>query len=1254
FEADDGPEGWLDYNTDLFDDTTMARLERDWHDLLAAAVECPDAALSTLARLRPATRHQLLHEWNEPAWDWPRAGPGAPRRTTVVDLVTHWAGRSPDAVALEEPPGASGVSRQVTYRELTGRARRLARRLVAEGVGPDAPVAVAVPRSIDQVVALLAVLEAGGCYVPVDPSYPEPRRAFLVADAEVRAALVAGGADAEAVEVFRRAGVPVIDPAGAAGADEPEPVRSGPESGPDPESLAYVLYTSGSTGEPKGTAVPHRAVVRLVEGLDAYAPIGPADVLLALAPLAFDASTFELWGALGRGARLALSPEDRAGVRPESGSGSESGSGPGWGLEGLETALARHRVTVLWLTAGLFHLVADRRPAMLGGLRRLLSGGDVLSPAAVQAVLDELPELALVDGYGPTEATTFTCCHPVGPTGSTRSIPIGRPVPGTRVHVVDRSLRPTPPGVPGELSIGGAGLARGYRGRAAATAERFVPDPFGPSGSGAGSGVGSGEGARLYRSGDRVRWRPDGRLEFLGRLDRQVKVRGYRIEPGEVEAALEGHPAVEDAVVDLRSGRLVGYVVLRRSGTSGGHDHDPGALRGFLEGRLPEFMIPSLFVAVDALPLTANGKVDRAALPAPEEALAAAAGGEAPATAAEETLAGIWREVLGLERLGVHDRFFDLGGDSILAIQVISRAVEAGLPLQPRHLFEHPTVAGLAAVVGSGATAGSGAVVDEGPVSGAVPLGPAQRWLLEGLDPPVPDHWNMALLLEPRDGVVAGAERLRLDRLERAARALTLRHDMLRARFHRAPEGWRQEVEPAAPDDRPGVPGPVAAVDLRALPPEAEERSARAAVAALQGSLDLARGPLFRLVRFDRPGAPGRSRPRPRSRSRPRTQLLVLVHHLVADAVSLRVLLDDLHRSAGSASGRVAAPRRTASYRRWVDALAEWARDPERSAEERAFWRGVAGSGGEAPGGSAKERRETEARAGSVTAGVPPEVTRRLVTEVPETLRASLEELILAAVTAALDPERGPGGETGTAWVEMEGHGRRLPARSAGEALDLSRTVGWFTTQYPVRVRLPERRDGDDREGGASGPGSGVGRRVPRMLRAVKEALRAVPSGGVGYAALRWPDPVDPVDPADPADPADPLQAALAGLPRPALSFNFLGRLDEAFGDFRLVAGGAGPVRHPRAPRPHPLELVAFVLGDELHTVWTFSPSVHRRSEVEALAERTVAMLRRLARAAGEGEREGAAEALDASDFPHSDLGAGDLERLLDDLGEDG
>jgi amino acid adenylation domain-containing protein len=645
----------MEYCTDLFDAGTIARLLGHFRTLLDGIVADPDRRLSELPLLPEPERHQLLVEANATTTDYPHDA-------TIGDLFQAQVGRTPDAVAVT----AEGA--RLSYRELDARANRLAHYLRSRGAGPEARVGICLERSVDLVVGVLAIVKAGAAYVPLDPAYPQDRLRYLLADAGV-GVLLTEGRHRDRLPADRGGTTVWLDDEREAIARESE---AEPRAGTLASNLAYVTYTSGSTGFPKGVAVPHRAVARLVRETD-YFRGGPEQVFLQLAPIAFDASTFEIWGALLTGARLAVAPPG------------------GLGLEEIGRVVREQGVTTLWLTAELFHRMVDRGLDDLRGVRQLLAGGDVLPVAQVERVLRELPHCRFSNGYGPTETTTFATVHPVEAGELNGSVPIGRPIANTRAYVLDPGLEPVPVGVAGELYLGGAGVARGYLGRPGLTAERFVPDPFGPA-------LGGEFGGRLYRTGDRVRWRADGSLEFLGRVDNQVKLRGHRVEPGEVEAVLGEHPAVRAAAVIAREDapgekRLVAYLV----------PEDPAPtmseLRRFLKERLPDFMVPAGFVLLESLPISPNGKLDRRALPAPG---AGASGPEddyvAPRTPVEELLATIWATVLRVDRVGVHSNFFELGGHSLMATQVISRiAASLGVELPLRAIFEAPTVAELAA-----------------------------------------------------------------------------------------------------------------------------------------------------------------------------------------------------------------------------------------------------------------------------------------------------------------------------------------------------------------------------------------------------------------------------------------------------------------------------------------------------------------------------------------------------------------------------
>jgi amino acid adenylation domain-containing protein len=635
-------------NADLFESDTIERMLGHYSNLLEAITNNPEKKISELPLLTESERHQLLIEWNDTETEYPRDQP-------IHRLFEQQAATTPEAVAI------TSNDRQLSYRELNARANRLAHYLRKRGVTSDTRVGICMHRSAELIISILGILKAGGAYVPLDPEYPESRLDFMLKDAQ--APLLLSQTDLAPKLRNHDAEVICVNEIQEQLASEND---DNPASIAAPENLAYVMYTSGSTGKPKGVAVTHRNVVRLVKNTN-YASFSADEVFLQASTISFDASTFEIWGSLLNGARLVLLP-----------AGTPS-------LKELADAIKRNQVTTVWLTAGLFHLMVENHLDDLGGLRQLLAGGDVLSVPHVQKVVSRWPNCRLINGYGPTESTTFTCCYPIDDLSKVNgSVPIGFPISNTTVYVLDRFMNPAPIGVPGELYIGGDGLARGYLDRPELTSERFVPDPF------------SENGHRLYRTGDLVRYRATGEIEFIGRIDNQVKVRGFRIELGEIEAALLTHPGVREAVVVARkdSGdkHLAAYLVPRNG------DLSDAEVRDFIKQRLPDYMVPSVFVTLAALPLSPVGKVDRRALPAPHEFHREAKKGFVAAESEIELkLIRIWERVLDVRPIGTDENFFELGGHSLLAVRLfaeIERDFGKNLPLAM--LFQTPTVRQLA------------------------------------------------------------------------------------------------------------------------------------------------------------------------------------------------------------------------------------------------------------------------------------------------------------------------------------------------------------------------------------------------------------------------------------------------------------------------------------------------------------------------------------------------------------------------------
>ena len=1118
WDGSHGLDGWFEYNLDLFDPPTLARMTEAFERVAEQVGRDPDVRLSELAVMREGTRQQLLLEWGtSPALATPEE--------SLVGLFEARAAETPGAVAVVSP------GESLTYEELRARALRLAHHLREMGVGPDVLVGLCVERSPEMVVGILGILAAGGAYVPLDPSYPRERLAFLAEDAGIEVLLTRGE----------------LEPGAFAGEPAASPLPEIPEI---PESLAYVIYTSGTTGRPKGVMVSRRGLSSYLGwALRAY-PAGRGSLLHS--SISFDLTVTSLFVPLLRGERVVLVPEAES-------------------IEGLASALAAEEgLSFVKLTPSHARALGQRLAAgdLAGRTRALILGGEALKGEDLAPWREAAPETLIFNEYGPTE-TVVGCSLYGAPAGALAAgpVPIGRPAAGARLQVLDRALEPVPPGASGELYIGGPGVARGYLARPQVTAERFLPDPFG------------GRGDRMYRTGDLARFRADGTLEFLGRADDQVKVRGYRIEPGEIEAVLAEHPAVREAAVLVREvgegGRQLVAWVVPEPGESPGEE----TLRGFLAGRLPVYMVPTAILSTPELPLSPNGKVDRRALARMEVAPADDLEPTAPRTPAEEVLAEIWRGLLGVERVGVHENFFRLGGDSILGIQVVARARQAGWVITPQQIFEHQTIAGLAAV----AVPPEGKE-ERGEVLGEAPLTPIQQRLFAELAdvPEALHHYNQAVLLEARGELDPGPA-------ARAFEALAVHHDALRLRF--APSGAVH-----APAGEAAASFPFSRIDLSGLPEEPLGRALAEAADQAHTGLDADRGPLARAVLFGR--GPGRS-----------ARLLLIVHHLVVDGVSWRILLEDLETAWRqlAAGGEVRLPAKTTSWKRWAEGLAGHARSAE-TREELGYWLSLPVAevrplpvDREAAGAGTVGSRE------SVSVALPAGATAALLKEAPRAYRTQVNDLLLTALAQAF--ARFSGEER--LRIDLEGHGREDVVPGA----DLSRTVGWFTTLFPVVLDLT----------GARGPGEAI-------LR-VKEHLRGIPRRGLGFGLLRWLAGGEAAE-------------RLAALPAAEVSFNYLGQLDAAIGqDARLVPAPepSGLNVSPRAPRWYRLEVDAMVLGDQLRVDWGYSRELYDRATVERLARGFVEALEALTAHCLSPEAGG----FSPSDFPLARLDQATLDAVL-------
>ncbi len=1126
----------LQFDAGLFSNGDVRRLSEQLKTLIDDASKKPEAALADLELLSDAERQTLLVEFNETARRYPKG-------QTVHGLFEDQVVRKPDDVAVVYE------DERLTYRELNARANRLAHHLLRLGVGPDVVVGLCLDRSVELIVGMLGIIKAGGAYLPLDPGVPKPRLRMILEDAGARLLVTRG----EAIDVFadQLDRVVSIDRDAHLIASESD---ENPVTTVSDRNLVYVIFTSGSTGRPKGVAVEHRQLVNYINAIWEKLDLPGDSSFATVSTIAADLGNTALFPALCKGGTLHLIAEERA-TDPDA----------------LAEYFSRNQIDCLKIVpTHLSALLSGATPAAIVPRRRLVLGGETSSWGLVKKLASLSAECVVVNHYGPTEGTVGALSNRVCEDGTeivSDTVPLGRPLANVQAYVLDERMQPAPFFTAGKLYIGGAGLARGYINRADATAEKFIPNPFGNSGE------------RLYNTGDLARYLGDGRIEFLGRSDDQVKIHGYRIELGEIEHALLNCDEVAECVVVAREDqpgdkRLVAYVVSRdHEKTSASH------LRTFLRGRLPEYMTPSAFVALDRLPLTANGKVDRRALPAPDHS-----GADRherftePRNEIEATLAQIWSNVLGVDRVGVHDNFFDLGGDSILSIQIIARANQAGLGLTPRQLFQHQTVAELATV----ASASTTAVAEQGVVTGSVPLTPVQTRFFE-LDQPELHHYNQSMLLEVQGPVSAPL-------LERATAGLLLQHDALRLRFARNEHGWQAQIAP------PDTDVPFEIVDLSHLAESEQTRAFEDHAARLHASLNLQDGPLMRVALFDRG-------------SQQNNYLLIVIHHLAVDGVSWRVLVEDLEAlyQQHSRGETPSLPPKTTSFKTWAERLREHARSSVLR-DELSYWLAI---GDHSPvrlpldkvGGT-----NTVADARTVSVSLNADDTRALLQDVPAAYRTQINEVLLTALVRAFARWTG----SRSLLIDLEGHGRE----EIFEGVDLSRTVGWFTTIFPGVLNC------------------GNAQSAIEDLRSMKEQLRLIPNRGIGYGLLRYGS-------------GDPYVAKkLETLPQAEVRFNYLGQVDRVLADasmFSVAPESSGPAQSAGAQRAYLLNIIGMVSGGELRLDWTYSTSIHSQETVEHLAQSFVEELRALIARSRTGDK------IDysPSDFPRANLSQDELNKVL-------
>ncbi|OMQ33003.1 non-ribosomal peptide synthetase [Pseudomonas putida] len=1085
----------LTYSTDLFDEPRIARMAAHWRNLLEALIADPRQRLSELPLLDPDEQQQLLGSLG--------VEPGAHRLDQCIHQLF-----SEQALARSDAPALTFAGQTLSYAELDSRANRLAWMLRERGVGPQVRVGLALERSLEMVVGLLAILKAGGAYVPLDPEYPLDRLHYMIEDSGV-GLLLSDAAMFQALgDLPAGVGRWCLEEDTAALANYP---LSELPNISLPQHQAYLIYTSGSTGKPKGVVVSHGEIAMHCRAVIERFAMRPDDCELHFYSINFDAATERLWVPLLSGAQVVLRAQGQ------------------WDAEEICGLIRRHHINILGFTPSYGSQLAQWLATQNATLpvRMIITGGEALTGEHLARIRAAFNPQTFFNAYGPTETVVMPLAGlaPEVLEEGAASVPIGSVIGDRVAYILDADLALVPQGATGELYVGGAGLAQGYHQRAGMTAERFVADPF------------AGNGGRIYRTGDLVRQRADGLVEYLGRIDHQVKIRGFRIELGEIETRLLEHASVREAVVlalDASSGKqLVGYLVCDVAEQDESRQSAlRESLKSHLKSQLPDYMVPSHLILLASMPLTANGKLDRRALPAPDPELNRQQY-VAPSNELELTLAQIWCDVLNVEQVGLNDNFFELGGDSILSIQVVSRARQQGIHFSPRDLFQHQTVQTLATV----ATRTQQVTAEQGLISGESRLTPIQHWFF---DTAIAErqHWNQALLLQP-------SVTLEPHRLEQALLAVIEQHDALRLRFSRVGGQWQAQHQ--AMSDVPVLwQVRVASMD------QCAELFADA-----QRSLDLAEGPLLRVLLVDGPEA--------------RQRLFIAIHHLVVDGVSWRVLLDDLQNAYRQLEAQqpLQLPAKTSAFKDWTARLQAYA-GSESLREELNWWQAqLAGPSAELPCDHPQGGRQHR-HAQTVSVRLDSERTRQLLQQAPSAYRTQVNDLLLTALARVLC--RWSGHES--ALIQLEGHGRE----ALFDELDLTRTVGWFTSAYPLRLSPSNIEE-------AAGQGASI--------KAIKEQLRAVPHKGLGYGVLRYL-----------AD--EPSRRRMAGLPAAPITFNYLGQFDQSFAAdalFHPLDEAIGAAHDAQTPLPNELSVDSQVYGGELVLRWTFSAERYEPQTINELAD---------------------------------------------------
>jgi amino acid adenylation domain-containing protein/non-ribosomal peptide synthase protein (TIGR01720 family) len=1147
-ESPTGLKGGLEYSKDLFEQATIQRMSEHYLRLLDRIIADPKMKIPSLELLSLEEKHQITIEWNN-------TSKPIPEDLCVHHLFEMRAQAMPDKVAVRMPVFEGRSPKQLTYRELNDAANQLAHHLDSLGVGPETLVGLSIDRSLEMLIGMLGILKAGGAYVPLDPTYPKERLQYMIEDSGLRFLVTQP-------EIFDR--LPTMDGDWVVIDRDWDKISQYPKTNPElavkSHHLAYVIYTSGSTGKPKGVMVQHSGIVNHNLSMIEICDLQANDRVLQFSTINFDAAVEEIFPTLAVGASLILRPGKLL-----------------MEAKSFIQLIEDEGITVLDLPTAYWHeWVSEMQMMRLSipePLRLVIVGGEKAASDKL-STWQQLPgslEVDWINTYGPTEASIISTYYPVKGKSPLwdpqREIPIGRPIANTSIYILDQAQKVVPMGVSGELVIGGFGIARGYLNQPELTGESFIADPIHPHSK-----------QRVYRTGDLARYLPDGNIEFLGRVDHQVKLRGFRIELSGIEAVIGQMAQIKETVAMVREDqpgvkRLVAYIV--------GDETTEDLIQmvnQHARNNLPDYMVPAAVVVMDQLPKQPNGKIDRKALPIPE---VAEINGEkihvVPHSRPEEILAEIFRQTLMLKDVSIHDNIFTLGVDSIIGIQIIAKANQAGLNLTPKDLFESPTISGLA----KASLQNKPITAEQGIVTGAVPLTPIQSWFLES-ERQNYHHWNQSILLQVN-------QTLDLDRLRQTTQLLAEHHDALRTRFEKSSSGWRQQISENIADTSFVVEkGKQAYVELSH------------SINEHQASLNITKGPIFKVVYFNRGGAPA-------------DRILIIAHHLVMDGVSWRILLEDFQSIYTQLTEKANAvlPLKTTSYKTWAEHLKDYATNSI-TESEAAYWTQFTQEKSiRLPLDFTKEMN-TEESAQMITVQLDVEETNKLLKDAIKFFKVEINDLLLTALGEAVSCWTG----NSSLLVGLESHGRT----ALFEDVDITRTVGWFTSQYPVILEIDRNKSLDQK------------------ISSVRTVLQQVPQDGIGFGLLKYMKRGKRLDDLIHEDQLD-------------LIFNYLGRFDQSQMGQQIIEMASehkGIERDLTQIRSHLLEVNGGVLDGQLQMVFTYSRHLHNRETIQQVANTFIDTLKRMIQASCQND----GEAFVPEDFPLAKLNQKRLDKVLSKINQ--